>query len=133
MASLGAAIVLHGAAAGWPAGQDSDAAEADGRRVIEVIARRYSFEPEVIEVRAGEPVRLLVRSADGVHGFAIDKLDVKREIPRGGKAVAIDFVASQAGRFQVACSEYCGNGHEEMKGTLVVHAAVSAEPPSQER
>jgi heme/copper-type cytochrome/quinol oxidase subunit 2 len=32
-------------------------------------------------------------------------------------------VASSAGIFDILCSEYCGDGHDEMKGTLVVEAA----------
>jgi heme/copper-type cytochrome/quinol oxidase subunit 2 len=36
--------------------------------------------------------------------------------------VTIDFVASAAGTFPILCSEYCGDGHEDMTGTLVVRA-----------
>lgn len=91
-------------------------------RVIEVVARRFAFEPAEIEVVAGETVRLLVRSADGPHGFEIRPLKVKKEIPRGNTPVAIEFTPSSPGRFPIACSEYCGQGHDDMKGTLVVVA-----------
>jgi heme/copper-type cytochrome/quinol oxidase subunit 2 len=36
--------------------------------------------------------------------------------------VVIEFVASEAGTFPILCSEYCGNGHKDMTGTLVVVA-----------
>jgi cytochrome c oxidase subunit 2 len=91
-------------------------------RVIEVVAKRFAFEPDVIEVAVGEPVRLLVRSADGPHGFQVKKFKIGKEIPRGGEPVTIDFTPNAAGRFPILCSEYCGDGHEEMKGTLVVAA-----------
>jgi len=94
-------------------------------RIIEVVAKRFAFEPARIEVVEGERVRLLVKSADGVHGIEIKKFKINKKIPRGGEAVTIDFVAAAAGEFPVLCSEFCGNGHEEMKGTLVV-AAKSA-------
>ena len=94
----------------------------DGPREIPVVAKRFTFEPARIEVTAGEHVRLVVSSADGVHGVEIKKFKVNKKVPRGGEAVTIDFVASAAGEFPILCSEYCGNGHEAMKGTLVVAA-----------
>jgi cytochrome c oxidase subunit 2 len=97
-------------------------------RVIEILAKRFAFEPAVVEVAVGETVRLVVRSGDGAHGFAIEKLDVSREIPRGGDPVVIDLVARDAGRFPILCSEYCGSGHDDMKGALVVRAR-DAPPP----
>jgi cytochrome c oxidase subunit 2 len=89
-------------------------------RVIQVVARRYAFEPAEIQVTEGEMVRLMVRSADGPHGFEIKPLKVKKEIPRGADPVAIEFTAEKAGRYPILCSEYCGDGHADMKGALVV-------------
>ena len=91
-------------------------------RTIEVIAKRFAFEPSRIEVTEGERVKLVVKSADGVHGLEIKKFKVNKKVPRGGDAVIIEFVASSAGEFPILCSEYCGNEHDDMKGTLVVSA-----------
>ena len=88
-----------------------------------MVARRFKFEPATIEVTVGEHVRLLVRSADGVHGVGIRKFKVNTLIPRDGEPVAIDFVASEAGTFPVVCSEACGDGHDAMRGSLVVVAS----------
>jgi plastocyanin len=38
---------------------------------IEVVAKKFAFEPETIGVGSGEAVRLAIRSADSTHGFAI--------------------------------------------------------------
>jgi cytochrome c oxidase subunit 2 len=100
-------------------------------RVIEVVARRYAFEPATIEAVVGERLRLMVVSADGPHGFEIKKFKVKQAIPRGTTPVVIEFTPTEAGRFPILCSEYCGDGHGDMKGTLVVQA--QAAPPSQEK
>jgi cytochrome c oxidase subunit 2 len=97
-------------------------AQAPEPRVIEVVARRFAFEPDVIEVKVGERVRLMVRSGDGLHGLEIKKLKIKKEIPRGATPVAIEFTADEAGRFPILCSEYCGDDHDSMRGTLVVLA-----------
>ena len=91
-------------------------------RVIEVLAKRFTFEPSRIEVTEGERVRLVVKSADGVHGVQIKKFSVNKLVPRGGQTVNIDFVASAAGTFEILCSEECGEGHDAMAGTLVVKA-----------
>jgi cytochrome c oxidase subunit 2 len=91
-------------------------------RVFEVTARKFDFEPSRIEVDEGERVRLIVRSADGVHGVAIRKFRVNKLVPRGGEPVTIEFVASAAGAYPILCSEFCGDGHEDMTGTLVVRA-----------
>jgi cytochrome c oxidase subunit 2 len=99
-----------------------DPATASAPRVIEVVARRFAFEPPTIEVVEGERVRLSVRSEDGVHGLQIKKFNVNKLVPRGGKPVTIDFVASAPGTFEILCSEECGDGHDAMTGKLVVTA-----------
>jgi cytochrome c oxidase subunit 2 len=87
-----------------------------------VIATRFAFEPSRIEVTEGERIKLLVKSGDGVHGVEIKKFKVNKKVPRGGEPVEMTFVANAAGEFPILCSEYCGKGHEEMKGTLIVVA-----------
>ena len=94
-------------------------------KVFEVVARRFAFEPATIEVVEGDRVRLLVRSADGPHGVEIKAFKVKKAVPRakpGDSPVTIEFVATAAGEYPILCSEYCGDGHEDMKGSLVVRA-----------
>jgi len=102
------------------------AAQAPEPRVIDVIARRFAFEPAEIEATVGERLRLVVRSADGVHGLEIKKFKVKKEIPRGTTPVTIEFTAGEEGRFPILCSEYCGDEHDAMTGMLVVRAAPAA-------
>jgi len=91
-------------------------------RVVEVVVRRYAFEPATIEAVEGERLRVLVRSADGPHGFEIKKFKVSKEIPRGTEPVTIEFTVSEAGTFPILCSLFCGDGHADMKGTLAVAA-----------
>jgi plastocyanin len=43
---------------------------------MQIVASRFMFEPSTIQVTAGESVRLVVRSTDGTHGFAIPKLKI---------------------------------------------------------
>jgi len=105
-----------------PAAVRSDSLAQDEPRSIEVLAQRFSFEPARIEVTEGERIKLVVRSGDGVHGVEIKKFKINKKVPRGGDPITIEFVASAAGEFPILCSEYCGDGHEDMKGMLVVAA-----------
>lgn len=89
-------------------------------RAFELTASRFAFEPAALEVNEGDTVRLTLRSADVTHGFAIKELKVKTAIPKGGEPVTVQFVAAEAGTYEFACSEYCGPGHRDMKGKLVV-------------
>ncbi len=110
-------ILLFGATL---TGESRPSAQPTEPRVIEVTARRFAFEPAQIDVTLGERIRLMVVSADGPHGVEIKKFKVKTEIPRGQTPVPIEFTASEAGRFPILCSEYCGDKHDDMQGMLVV-------------
>jgi cytochrome c oxidase subunit 2 len=91
-------------------------------RVIEVLARRYAFEPSRIDATVGEPLRLLVRSGDGPHGFEIRSFKISKELLRGAEPVVIEFTPNEAGQYPIVCSLFCGDGHDDMTGTLVVQA-----------
>ena len=86
---------------------------------IQITASRYAFEPVTIHVNAGELVRVVIRSTDGVHGFSIPTLKTDVLVPKGGDPVTVEFTAPAAGRYEIACSEFCGSGHGHMKAALV--------------
>jgi len=86
---------------------------------VQIVASRFTFEPATIQVMAGESVRLVVRSKDGTHGFAIPKLKIDLHIPASGDPVTAEFTAPAAGEYDIACSEFCGRGHGQMKAALV--------------
>jgi cytochrome c oxidase subunit 2 len=123
VAGVSTALLVFAGVAATPSPPKPQAAEP---RVVEVVARRFAFEPTRIEVTEGETIRLMVRSADGVHGIGIKKFKVAEEIPRGGQPVMVEFTALAVGEFEILCSEYCGKGHEGMKGKLVVRSREGA-------
>jgi cytochrome c oxidase subunit II len=114
-ACITSVVAIPGPSAGTPALQNPE------RRVIEITVKRYEFVPPSVEVVQGERVRFVVKSGDGLHGLGIKRFDVSKEIPRG-ETVNIDFVADAPGEFPILCTEFCGDGHEQMKGVLVVKA-----------
>ncbi len=86
---------------------------------FEIIARQFSFEPNLIEVNKGDTVRIRARSIDVDHSIAIAEYDIDERIPAGGE-VQFEFVADKAGEFEFRCSIYCGEDHRKMLGTLIV-------------
>ena len=122
-------IALSGlAVAASTIGDVGPSAQTTEPRVVEITARRFAFEPSEVNATVGERLQLVVRSADGVHGLEIKKLKIKKEVPRGGEPVTIDFTATTEGSFPILCSEYCGNGHDDMSGMLIVRSAGSRTP-----
>jgi cytochrome c oxidase subunit II len=92
---------------------------------VRVVAKKFTFEPAVIQVTEGEPVRIVIHAADRLHGFAIRGLKIDEQVPRGGD-ITVEFTAPRAGRYPIACSEYCGSGHDHMKAALVSVPATTA-------
>jgi len=86
---------------------------------VQIVASRFTFEPAIVQVVAGESVRLVVRSKDGTHGFSIPKLKIDLHVPDSGDPVTAEFIAPAAGEYEIACSEFCGRGHAQMKAALV--------------
>lgn len=113
-------------AATFAIGDRPSSAQTAEPRVVPIVARRFAFEPSQIEAAVGERLRLVITSADGVHGVEIKKFKIKKEVPRGGEAVTIEFTATTEGTFPILCSEYCGDGHNDMTGMLIVRSAPDA-------
>lgn len=90
-----------------------------GVRVIRIKAMRFRFEPSSIRVRLGEKVKLLVKSIDVTHGFAIEEFDIG-EVLTPGSEKSIEFVPDRVGSFKFKCIVYCGPDHEHMSGALSV-------------
>ena len=110
-----------------PPSHNAPARQAAEPRIIEIVARRYMFEPSQIEMTQGEKIRIVLTTGDGLHGFEIKKFKISKKVPRGSAPIVIDFTADEAGRFPILCSAFCGDGHENMKGMLVVQAREKTE------
>ena len=124
-AAIAIALIVSFAQARQPEGtskasRSSSAPQEGAAKDIEVTAQTFAFSPDVIEVNQGDKARLTIRSKDTTHGFEIKKLKIKRKIPKGGEPVAVELDTSQPGTYEIACSEYCGSGHNKMKARLVI-------------
>jgi cytochrome c oxidase subunit 2 len=90
------------------------------RRVIRVVAERFSFTPSEIAIDAGEIVDLQLKSDDTAHGFRIAGVTNVAVPKRGYPALVITIGPLAAGRYPFECSRVCGAGHNFMRGMLIV-------------
>jgi len=95
----------------------SFAADAAPRR-IEVVAKRFSFEPASIELHKGVSVILVLKSVDVSHGIRIRELNVDVKAPAGATS-EVQFTPEKTGDFVGHCSVFCGAKHGSM--ALTVH------------
>lgn len=88
-------------------------------RTIHMGVRQYAWDPPIIKAKQGELVRLIVHNADVQHGLVIPELNVLNiDIPPDG--AVIEFVPDKVGTFVFFCSYYCGDGHSEMRGKIII-------------
>ena len=100
---------------------DGSGEDSTNAGVVEfnMIAKQWEFDPETITVNQGNKVILHIKSVDVTHGFALPDFNVNANLAPG-KTVDVEFTADKKGTFTFQCSVFCGSGHREMKGKLVV-------------
>ncbi|MFB6084026.1 MAG: cytochrome D1 domain-containing protein [Halorientalis sp.] len=115
-----------------PTETPSTETEAKRTKEFEITAFQWGFEPQKITVQKGTKVVLKFVKATfqknnnyNVHSFYLSEpydigpIELHQDTdPDVDKKVS--FVADQTGEFQYECTIYCGPGHADMKGSLVV-------------
>ena len=86
---------------------------------FKMTAKQFAFTPDIIEVNKGDKVKLTVTSMDVPHGISIPEYGINERLDPG-KPVAIEFTAEKEGTFTAFCSVFCGSGHSNMKGKIIV-------------
>ncbi len=97
--------------------------------IIDIIARRYTFEPSTIQICAGKPTILRMKSIDTNHGFQIKTLKIKVKLKKK-KTITLKLVVDKPGVYYFRCSVYCGKGHKRMRGKLIVRSCNGPEHPN---
>ena len=88
-------------------------------QVIKVTAKRFDYTPAEIRLKRGVPVVLEFTSQDVVMGFNVPDLGTRTDIVPG-TVTRVRFVPDKVGTFEFHCDIFCGSGHEEMSGTIIV-------------
>jgi cytochrome c oxidase subunit II len=88
-------------------------------QVIRVTAKKFEYSPNEITVKKGVPVVLEITSLDRDHGFKLREFGVRADI-KPGQTTRVRIVPKKTGHFPFQCDVFCGSGHEDMSGELVV-------------
>lgn len=102
------------AAAGW-----ADGAATQKIRMIKVSSKRYEFIPDTLTLKKGETVDIELTSEDIVMGFSVPDM-TRRATLAPGHVIHLQLTPQKAGTFGFLCDVFCGSGHEDMNGTIIV-------------
>ena len=93
--------------------------QPDGSLRVTVVAARYGFYPQHIEVPADTPVTFRMASADVLHGVHVPYTNLATMlVPGYVSEVHTSF--PKPGEYSLFCNEYCGLGHDHMWSRLTV-------------
>jgi cytochrome c oxidase subunit 2 len=73
--------------------------------------------PPVMGLPIGQPIKLILHSADVIHSFYVPHFLIKRDVipfPAGEKDNTLEFTITDAGTYAGQCAEFCGDLHSKM-------------------
>ena len=88
-------------------------------RRIKIQAKKFEYTPNKIILKTGQPVVLEFTSVDFIHGFNIPDMNLRADLPPG-QITKVRFTPDKAGEYEFLCDNFCGSGHEEMSGKIIV-------------
>jgi cytochrome c oxidase subunit 2 len=115
-------VLIAGAAGGLGMALGAWGIRAQGApRVIAVVAKKFTYDPDEIHLKLGEAVALELKSLDVVMGFNCPDFKLRTDI-LPGRVTRLELTADRAGSFPFFCDVFCGSGHEDMNGAFIVEA-----------
>lgn len=91
----------------------------NNRYTVHLVAQMWNFNPGEIRVPKGAEVTFFMTSRDVTHGIIIEQHDVNLMLLPGQIARSTT-VFDRPGTYHLICHEYCGPGHQNMVGTIIV-------------
>ena len=88
-------------------------------QIIKITAKKFEYSPKEILLKKGVPVVLEITALDRLHGFNCPDLGIRANL-LPGEITRIRVVPQKAGSFVFRCDIFCGDGHEDMTGTITV-------------
>ncbi len=84
------------------------------------VASMWNFQPSEVFIPVGSEVDMYLTSKDVVHGFNIAEKNVNMMAVYGAlNKVRVKF--DKPGIYNIVCHEYCGVGHQNMRGQIIVN------------
>ena len=85
---------------------------------VYMLARLWEWWP-ILELEEGKEYRLHLSSLDWMHGFSLQPTNINLQIHPNYEMV-VTITPDKAGEYGVVCNEFCGIGHHQMLGKLIV-------------
>ncbi len=82
-------------------------------------AENWASSPATITAKKGELVTLQITGSSGTHGFAVSDLGINEKVA-AGQTISVTLPTDKAGTFGGFCSVPCGQGHKDMKVSVVI-------------
>lgn len=86
---------------------------------VYLLARNYDWGNFILELEKGKTYKLRLTTSDMKHALVVHELRLQYRI-KIGEIKTIEFAPQKSGRFEMLCGEFCGPGHGQMIGTLIV-------------
>lgn len=84
------------------------------------VASMWQFQPSEINIPVGSEVDFYLTSKDVVHGFNITEKNINLMAVFGAvNKTTVKF--DKPGVYDIICHEYCGVGHQNMRGQVIVN------------
>ena len=87
--------------------------------VVKIVAQKFKYTPSEIVLKKGQASVLEFTALDFVHGFHIPDLKIRSDL-MPGRVTRVELKIEKEGIYEFLCDNFCGDGHEEMVGKIVV-------------
>lgn len=112
--AIASGLLVLGAAAATTA-----VAVAQMPQLIKMSVKKFEYSVKEITVKKGTPVVIEITSEDRIHGFSLPAFGQRSDVVPG-VVTRISFTPDKTGSFEYLCDIFCGDGHEDVTGTLIV-------------
>jgi cytochrome c oxidase subunit II len=92
---------------------------AQAPQVVKMTVKKFEYSVKEITVKKGTPVVIEITSEDRLHGFSLPAFGVRGDV-LPGQVTRISFTPDKVGVFEYLCDIFCGEGHEDVNGKLIV-------------
>ena len=94
---------------------------------VYAVGKAWEWRPNPIRVPAGAEITFYLTSADVLHGFRVLRTNINvMAIPSNVARVSHTF--EHPGDYPIVCTEYCGVGHQNMLGRIIVEVPAQPKP-----
>jgi cytochrome c oxidase subunit 2 len=103
--------------------------KGDNHYEVHLVAKMWAFDPPEVRLPPGADVDLYLSALDVTHGLYIEQTNVNlMAVPGSVNAARVRF--DTEGEYGMICHEYCGLGHQNMMGKIVIAKGAAVPHPA---